>query len=388
MKIGMYISPAHTVPPNEKNILAPWILAGQLADGLVGNHHDVTLFAAKGSATLATLVHAGIKASVLSREEFGDLDAYRAYVLAQELSLMRECIRKSKSRAIDILHIHHPIEKLYPALLAMPAATPIVITFHDPIAPERFPALEKLHGLGNVHFVSLSASQQNGVPFPFAGVVPNGVDTTLFHPDTDLPLHDHPFIMTGRIVEQKGFHDAIQAVGKTGNRLCIIGQSYDHNDAAKTYYEKQIVPNIDNARIMMEPVVKPGHLVGHYQAAKALLFPIHWEEPFGLVMVEAMACGTPVIAYNRGSVSEIVKDGVTGYIVDPPETDVQQEQHRQMRGSWKIKAPGVDGIVEAMNRIGDIKRAACRKHVEDHFSLSRMVQGYEDVYKKIRSATK
>ena len=104
-------------------------------------------------------------------------------------------------------------------------------------------------------------------------------------------------------------------------------------------------------------------LASAYQQAKALLFPIQWEEPFGLVMVEAMACGTPVIAYNRGSVSEIVKDGVTGFVV-PPEK-------------------GVAGLVEAIKKIDHIDRAACRKHVEEHFTVEKMVDGYETVYKKV-----
>jgi glycosyltransferase involved in cell wall biosynthesis len=106
-------------------------------------------------------------------------------------------------------------------------------------------------------------------------------------------------------------------------------------------------------------------LASAYQKAKALIFPIQWEEPFGLVMIESMSCGTPVVAFNRGSVSEIVKDGVTGFVV-PPEK-------------------GVDGLVEAIKKIDTIDRAACRKHVEEHFTVEKMVEGYEKVYEKILS---
>lgn len=363
MNIGLFISPSHAVPPDEKSILAPWILVSQLAAGLAEKGHKVTLFAAKGSVTKATLVHGGIEPTIKKLPEYGDRDDYRAHVVAQELALMREVIVHAKAGRLDVVHIHQPVERLYPVLLAMPANIPVVITFHDPITPERFPALEKLVGLGNIHFVSLSTSQQKGVPFSFAGVVPNGVDTKLFASDSQLLLHKRPLLITGRIVPQKGFVDAIAAAIAADIRLLIVGQEYATQKEAHAYFEEQIKPNIDGKHILWESIVKQEHLVGHYQTAAALLFPIQWEEPFGLVMIEAMSCGTPVIAYNRGSVPEIVIDGKTGFIVDP---DL-----------------GVDGLVAAVKRIGEIDRKACRKHVERHFSLAVMIDGYQKIYKKV-----
>jgi glycosyltransferase involved in cell wall biosynthesis len=163
------------------------------------------------------------------------------------------------------------------------------------------------------------------------------VDTTLFVPDKGLPKQN--LLMTGRIVPEKGFTDAIAATRRLGGgeRLMIVGQKYEQLPSAKRYFEEEIEPAIDGKTVIWEPVVKQDHLVGHYQTAKALLFPIHWEEPFGLVMIEAMACGTPVIAYNHGSVPEIVVDGKTGFIVED-----------------------VRGMVSAIKRIGEIDRAACR----------------------------
>lgn len=368
MNIGMYISPSHCVPPDEKNILAPWVLVGQLADGLVDKGHKVTIFAAKGSKTKATLVHGGIDPTIARLSEYGDHDDYRAYVVAQELALMREVIVYAKAGKLDVVHIHQPVERLYPALLAMPASVPVVITFHDPINPERFAALEKLMELGNIHLISLSKAQQRRVPFPFAGVVPNGVDTSLFVSDGQLPLRKRPLLITGRIVPQKGFTDAIEAARAAHMRLMIVGQEYENQKVAREYFEGEVKPAIDGKHVLWESIVKQEHLVGHYQTAAALLFPIQWEEPFGLVMIEAMSCGTPVIAYNRGSVSEIVIDGKTGFIVDPKE--------------------GVKGLVNAIKRIGEIDRTACRRHVERHFSLASMIAGYEAVYKKISRTAK
>lgn len=359
MRIGIYISPSHAVPPNENNILAPWALAAELANGLVAKKHTVTLFAAKDSKTNAKLIHGGIESTVVRRPEYTDPDAYRSFVIAQELSLMREVVVQAKAGKLDIIHIHQPVERLYPALLAIPAKVPVVITFHDPITPQRFPAIEKLMELGNIHLVSLSQSQQRGVPFKFSGVVPNGVDTKLFIPDKHVPIHKKPLLITGRIVQQKGFSDAIDAAKSAGVRLLIVGQEYQQKEA-KEYFETQVMPQIDGKTVLWESVVKQAHLIGHYQTAQALLFPISWEEPFGLVMIEAMACGTPVIAYNRGSVPEIVVDGKTGYIVDPE--------------------AGVAGLVAAIKKIGDIDRSMCRKHVEKHFSLKTMIDGYEKVY--------
>lgn len=387
MNIGLYISPSHAVPPDENNILAPWMLVGDLVRGLIKREHAVTLFAARGSKTDARLISGGIAPSIRQRTRFEDMETYRSFVTAQELLLFREVIAQAKAGAIDCIHIHQPVERLYPGLAALPPTFPVIITFHDPIRPERFPALEKLMNLGNIHFVSLSKSQQAGVPFPFAGIVPNGVDTKLFCPDQELDLPDRPhlpsgrpLLMTGRIVPQKGFSDAIEIARKIGIRLIIVGQEYEKKKIPREYFENDVKPSIDGKTVIWESVVKQGHLIGHYQTSRALLFPIQWEEPFGLVMIEAMSCGTPVIAYNRGSVSDVVRDGVTGFIIE----DVDNHHISTTNNiPWKIKKRGQAGFMEAIKRLGEIDRAACRKHVETHFTLTHMIDRYERLYKHI-----
>ena len=105
--------------------------------------------------------------------------------------------------------------------------------------------------------------------------------------------------------------------------------------------------------------------------------PINWEEPFGLVMAEAMSCGTPVIAYNRGSVPELIEDGVTGFIIDPDDSP------RPGKGTWAIKKQGEEGLIEGLRRIGEIKRSDCRKRVEEMFSIEKMTENYVSLYEKI-----
>jgi glycosyltransferase involved in cell wall biosynthesis len=148
------------------------------------------------------------------------------------------------------------------------------------------------------------------------------------------------------------------------------------------FFTDVIAPKLkENPQVTLTGFLQGAQKAQHLGMAKAFLFPIHWEEPFGMVMIEAMACGTPVIAYNRGSVPEIVIDGVTGFIIDPPEGD----DTPYPLGQHIIKARGVDGIAQAIKRIGEIDRSACRKHVEDHFTVEKMVEGYERVYQDVLS---
>jgi len=382
MKIGIYISPAHSVPPNEKNILAPWLLVRDLANGLAARKQHVIVFAARGSSVQTTLVHGNIQPAILKRSAFADADSYRPFVISQELLLFREVIAAAKAKKIDCVHVHQPIERLYPGLAALPPKFPIILTFHDPIRPERFPALEKLMALGNIYFVSLSKSQQHNVPFPFVDVVPNGVDTHIFTPDPESRntlqrngTDNRPLLITGRIVPQKGFADAIAIAKAAGIRLMMVGQEYEKRKIPREYFHEEIRPYIDGKTVFWESIVKQDHLIGHYQTARALLFPIQWEEPFGLAMVEAMACGTPVIAYNRGSVSEIVRDGLTGFII--------QNTSDKNISNTVIQKKGIDGFVEAIQRIDEIDRSFCVRHVAEHFTLERMIDRYEALYRKI-----
>jgi glycosyltransferase involved in cell wall biosynthesis len=376
MKIGIYISPAHPVPPDPDKILAPWVLAMDQVNTLVADGHEVHLFAALGSNTLGVLHDYGVSPLVRKQQDFTP-EEYRQMVTAVEQDFFLKTIKTAHEIGLEVLHIHHPIERLYEQFAQSRRDIPLVFTFHDPVTPERFEMLKKIHDLGNCHFVGISDSQYRNVPVPFDGTVYNGIPMEQFN-FTDEIKSAVGFLCVGRVVPQKGFDDAIEAVKATANRLMIAGQVFERKPEMLEFFDNKIKPSIDGGSVLLEPVLHRQHLIGHYQTSKALLFPIKWEEPFGLVMIEAMACGTPVIAYNRGSVPEIVKDGVTGFIIDPAD-DVPG----QTPGGWTIKKRGVEGLIEAINRVGEIDRATCRKHVEQNFTLQKMVDGYVALYKKI-----
>ena len=378
MKIALYSSPVHTVPPNEKNILAPWELVHDLANGLVERGHTVLLFAPKGSKTKATLFHGDIDPVIREKPKYlNDLEQYRALVAARSLALFRYMISVIRENPVDVVHAHQSMEMFLPAFADFPHSIGVAATFHDAVDGSRWPALEKVAAYDNVHFVGISRAQFRDTPFTPVAVVPNGIDPSLFEVVDESSSNDHPLLMVGRIVPEKGFVDGIMAAKRSHIRLMIVGQKYEEIPVAKEYFDTQIIPHIDGKTLIWEPVVKRDHLLGHYQTARALLFPIGWEEPFGLVMTEAMACGTPVIAYNRGSVPEVIQDGVTGFIVDPDNVE------RPNKGNWIIKKQGVDGLVEAIQRIGEIDRRACRELVEQKFTVDHMINGYVSVYEKI-----
>jgi glycosyltransferase involved in cell wall biosynthesis len=165
----------------------------------------------------------------------------------------------------------------------------------------------------------------------------------------------------GRIWKPKGVHTAIRVARASGHKLLIAGNIVDHpDDRSLPYWEREIKPQVDGKQIIYVGEVDDARKNELLGGAKALLFPIEWEEPFGLVMLEAMACGTPVIAYRRGAVPEVVTHGVDGFISDD-----------------------FEGMVEAVKRVETIDRQACRRTVETRFTVDHMVDRYEALYRSI-----
>lgn len=190
----------------------------------------------------------------------------------------------------------------------------------------------------------------------------------------------------GRAKGKKGLLEAVKVAIQTQRHLTAAQAVIRTED--KKYLEKEINPLLTNQSIINFIGTQPyPEKVRFYQKAKAFLFPIVWEEPFGLVMLESMFCGTPIIAYARGSIPEVIKDGETGFIINSSPDDI--------RGDWIVKKTGIEGLCEAVERIYAMPeeqyrqmRKNCRTHVEKNFTVERMVNEYEKVYQQVIEARK
>jgi glycosyltransferase involved in cell wall biosynthesis len=373
MNIGMFITPNHTVPPDDPAIAAPWCIAGELSDELTRRGNvSVSLFAPRGSKTTAQLYDFDMPPTIRMVSSLPK-EAYRQKEAADEALFFERMMRVGKEQNITLFHLHQSF-RMHPLIVKAPKNFSFLITVHDPMTGKKRAAVEELSTFPNCFFVSITNAQRSDVQAEFAGTVYHG-----------LVLGNFPFSNTigsgfsvfGRIIPIKGQDDAIAVCSQIGAPLTIVGEVVQDTEENRNFWEQRIAPKIDASHVRYVPVLERKDLPAYYQHTKAILMPVKWEEPFGLVMIEAMACGTPVVAYNRGSVPEIVKDGITGFIIDPDDED------RPGKGTWIIKKQGIEGLGEAMKRIDDINRLACRKHVEEHFTVEHMATGYEQIYRKI-----
>jgi len=319
------------------------LMLSLLTEELVARNYDITLFASGDSKTSAKLFPLTEKGIWLQK----GLRSPHAYV-----SVAIEKIYRHKN-SFDLFHNHADFF-MFPLTLLLEGA-PTLTTLHRPIdsvTAQAYKAYDK------INFCAISEDQrqsaeENGIST--VGVVYNGIatDKYLFKEAAG----DY-FMYLGRLNKEKGIVDAIDISRKAGVKLLVAGNVVGADEWNYFFHEVQPLLNEENVNFV-------GHVdfnekVRLLGGAKALLFPIDRREPFGLVMIEAMACGTPVIAYRRGSVPEVIKDKKTGFIVKTKEE-----------------------MVEAIKKINTIKREDCRAHVEQNFTLKQMVDGYEKIYKKI-----
>ena len=211
----------------------------------------------------------------------------------------------------------------------------------------------------------------------YAATIHHGVDGNIFGFGAE---GGSDIVWAGRAIPNKGMDLAVELARRCKIKIKLFAiRKRDHGAWLETVL-KQIKSQPDLISIEFDQ--ERASLVGSFQKSKLFLFPIVWDEPFGLVLAESLACGTPVVAFARGSVPEIIKDGETGLIVNPSQQDI--------RGDWIIKKTGVEGLCEAVEKIysmleKDYKkmRKATRDHFEKNFTLERMTKEYERVYKKI-----
>ncbi len=390
MKIGFLLPTlfaSKSLFPNR--IFAPGLLARDMINSLVGKGHQVTVFASPDFVTKGQLVAGDIKAyqNKLNYHKLYRISAEEAKIRNDEvwkrsfeISVSVQAYRYAREHKLDIVHSYHDF-LFTPHYLADLTQIPTVYTIHDPLPPGGSFEYHEFEKFAHHNYVSISNSQrQSTLKLNFIDTVYHGIDID----SLSFNNKDGGYLLfMGRLTREKGLHNAIQVAIKTNHKL-EIGTNFPDFFQGDKYFETEIKPFLDNPLIHEPGMAKGEYKTKLYRNARALLFPIEWEEPFGMVMIEAMACGTPVIAYNRGSVPEVVRDGVTGFIVDDDNTSANfPTPNSHVRGTWVIKKKGIEGLIEAVNRIGEIDRAACRKHVEENFTLEKMVEGYERVYKKL-----
>jgi len=317
-----------------------------LADELVERGHEVTLFASGDSRTHARLVSAWPRALRLDPAQ-PDPFALHTLELAQAFS---------RADDFDVVHCHVDY-------LALPygrlVSTPVVHTLHGRL--DLRPLIHVLTELREVPLVSISNSQRE----PLTGLDLNWV-ATVHH---GLPMRDVPAVTTasdgrylvflGRMSAEKRPDLAI-AVAKRAGLPLIMAAKVDRPD--REYFEREIRPQLGHPLIEYIGEVSDAEKWRLLGDALALLFPIDWPEPFGLAMIEALACGTPVVARPCGAVPEIVRDGEVGFLADT-----------------------VDELVAAVKRVDVIDRARCRRWAEAQFSVGVMADHYESVYRRLKS---
>lgn len=351
-------------------IFAPGDLARDTINGLVARGHKVFVFSTPDFETKGMPIPGDIRPyeeklpySKLSRvaKEEAAIRSDEVWKRSFEIAVTTQAYGTAKKEHIDVMHSYHDF-LFTPHYIEDLTGVPTVYTLHDPLPAADTFEYYSFQKFIKHRYVSISDSQRKSdLSLNFVSTVYHGVHAEAFpFSDKDLGY----LLFMGRLTKEKGPHTAIQVAIRAGIPL-EMGTNFPYEFQGNPFFEKEIKPHLDNPLIHEPGMVHGKDKMLLYGRAKALLFPIEWEEPFGMVMIEAMACGTPVIAFGRGSVPEIVKDGVTGFVVDP-------------------KA-GVEGLVEAIGKIDRIDRAACRKHVEDNFTVEKMVEGYERVYQKILS---
>ena len=333
MHIAMLSPIAWRTPPRH---YGPWeSVVSLLTEGLVKRGHEVTLFATADSQTSGRL-HA---VCLRGYEEDRSL-----------IPKVWECLHISElfeqADAYDVIHNHFDFLPLtYTGL----TTTPVMTTIHGFSSPGILPVYKKYNN--TVFYVSISDADRSP-DLDYIKTIHHGIDIGQFDFQS---APDDTLLFFGRIHNDKGARQAIEIAGACHRKLILAGIIQD-----QAYYDQYVAPHIDNVKVIYIGSVGPverNRLLGQ---ARALLHPIQFDEPFGLSVIESMACGTPVIAFDRGSMPELIENNKNGFLVK-----------------------NLSEAVEAVEYIEGIDRAACRRHVERHFTVDRMVDNYIQAYEMI-----
>lgn len=338
LKIGMVAPPWFTLPPHGYG--GTEAVAASLVDQLVIMGHEVTLVAAGNPGTKAQHY---IRSYEQPPSHLLGSDAMPELVLAAEAS------RALADLDLDLIHDHSAAGPL----LARGRQLPTVVTMHGPVAGSNGEYFRRLGP--TVDIIAISDAQREQAPdLNWVGTVHNAVDVASFpfrRDKSDIVL------WIGRFSPDKGAHLAIEVARKAGKRIVLAGKLSEAPE--REYFDRAVKPLLgsDTDFVGEADAVLKREL---FAMASCLLSPIQWEEPFGMVMVEALACGTPVVSTRRGSVPEIVRHGRTGFIAD-----------------------GIDELAAAVRSADRIDPAECRRDAEERFDLPVMAAGYERIYRML-----
>ena len=252
---------------------------------------------------------------------------------------------------------------------------PIVITLHHILDTDYMRKYFSLYNRSsNVFFISASNAQRKLLPnLNYLSTIYHGVEPKVFSFNGS---GGESILWAGRAIPEKGIHHVVEVAKKTNRNANLFGIPRKEHQA---WLQRTVLDKL--GQNTFQTGLHRHQLIEHFQTSKVFLLPVSYEESFGFVLIEAMSCGTPVIAFARGSIPEVIKDGVTGFIVNSSDDDI--------RGDWIIKKTGVEGLCEAVEKIYSMSkdeyvemRLACRNHVMQHFTIERMVSEYIQAYKK------
>jgi glycosyltransferase involved in cell wall biosynthesis len=341
MKIAQITSIYLSVPPKTHGGTERIVF--NLCRHLTRRGHEVELFAS-GDSKVDCRLHAMVPVATSD-------DLQSTFYLEKEFEARNTYNLYRQADRFDLIHAHWPTLAPY---LSSFATTPTLITYAY---------IEKeLHEYYRDHFpdcspVCVSRAQARMLGDESLPVVYNGIEMD------EIPFNDQPedfFLVVGRMTPGKGIAKAIRIARKAKARLLVIGPVVSHLPWSEKYFSEEVRPHIDGDRVRYLEQVPHDQLMQTMGRAKGFLFPLQWEEPFGMVVIEAMAAGTPVLTYSRGAMPELVRHEETGYLL----ADENE-------------------MVEAIDRIERLDRRRCREWVQQHFSAAQMVEGYESLYQTI-----
>lgn len=347
---------------NEKTLSSRPRIIFELVTGLVKKGHEVTMIGTADSQI------PGVTTIPIIDKSFVELPSFENPFYAETSFLVRLAKKIQEiGSGFDIIH-NHTYPEFFNPLIAQNLKTPFVTTIHAQVTPELD---EVLSLFNNTYFISISQAHKNQFKkTKIFKVVYNGIDTSIY--SFEEKKEDYLLWLgrmakaknpDGTFMDPKGARWAIKLAEETNSRLLMSGNIEDMK-----FYEQDVKPHLSDKIKWVGPqsselVMTKPEIAALMRKAKAYLMPINWYEPFGLVIAEAMSCGTPVIGFDRGAVKELIIEGKTGFVV-PPES-------------------GVEGLKEALNKIGQIKPQDCRDHVVKNFSTQTMVDNYEKTYQEI-----